>query len=77
MPVITLPDGTQKQFDHSVSVMQVAEESVGHVGRPLADLDQPLMGARPVIEEDEIVADLDHVARALPIDRRRRRAGSK
>ena len=26
MPIITLPDGTQKQFDHSVSVMQVAED---------------------------------------------------
>ncbi len=26
MPIITLPDGTQKQFDHSVTVMQVAED---------------------------------------------------
>ena len=26
MPVITLPDGTQKQFDHTVSVMDVAED---------------------------------------------------
>ncbi len=28
MPVITLPDGAQKQFDHAVTVMQVAE-SIG------------------------------------------------
>ncbi len=26
MPIITLPDGTQKQFDHPVTVMQVAED---------------------------------------------------
>ncbi|MGL5679104.1 MAG: hypothetical protein ACRDC2_05775, partial [Plesiomonas shigelloides] len=24
MPVITLPDGSQRQFDHAVSVMDIA-----------------------------------------------------
>lgn len=26
MPVITLPDGSQRQFDHAVSVMDVARD---------------------------------------------------
>jgi len=46
MPVITLPDGTQKQFDRSVSVLQVAEDIgpglakatlAGQVGGDLVD----------------------------------------
>ena len=28
MPVITLPDGTQKVFDHSVTVLEIAQ-SIG------------------------------------------------
>ncbi|MGL4856459.1 TGS domain-containing protein, partial [Plesiomonas sp.] len=26
MPVITLPDGSQRQFDHAVSIMDIARD---------------------------------------------------
>lgn len=54
MPVITLPDGTQKQFDNPVSVMQVAED----IGPGLAKatlgglLGDNLVDASYIIEND-------------------------
>jgi len=54
MPTITLPDGSQRQFDHSVTIMQVAED----IGPGLAKatvagyLDDQLVDACEVIDKD-------------------------
>ena len=54
MPVITLPDGTQKQFDHPVSVMQVAEDIGSGLARATlgAQLGGNLVDASYLIESD-------------------------
>ncbi len=38
---------------------------------------QPMMRARTVVHDEQVVADVDEVAGALPLERRRRRAGSE
>ncbi|MBE0434472.1 MAG: threonine--tRNA ligase [Methylomicrobium sp.] len=54
MPVITLPDGSQRQFDHAVTVMDVARS----IGSGLAKatlagrVDDKLVDAETVIEQD-------------------------
>ncbi|WP_404360291.1 threonine--tRNA ligase [Methylotuvimicrobium sp. KM1] len=54
MPVITLPDGSQREFDHSVTVMDVARS----IGSGLAKatlagrVDDKLVDAETVIEQD-------------------------
>ncbi|WP_341327857.1 threonine--tRNA ligase [Methylotuvimicrobium sp. KM2] len=54
MPVITLPDGSQREFDHSVTVMDVARS----IGSGLAKatlagrIDDKLVDAETVIEQD-------------------------
>lgn len=54
MPVITLPDGTQKQFDHSVTVMQVAEDIGPGLAKATlgAQLGDELVDASYIIEND-------------------------
>jgi len=54
MPVITLPDGTQKQFDHSVSVMQVAEDIGPGLAKATlgAQVGDDLVDASYLIEND-------------------------
>jgi threonyl-tRNA synthetase len=54
MPVITLPDGTQKKFDHSVSVMQVAEDIGPGLAKATlgAQLGDDLVDASYLIEND-------------------------
>ncbi len=54
MPKITLPDGTQKQFDHSVSVMQVAEDIGPGLAKATlgAQLGDDLVDASYLIEND-------------------------
>ena len=34
MPIITLPDGSQRSFDHPVSVLEVAPVSYTHLTLP-------------------------------------------
>ncbi len=54
MPVITLPDGTQKQFDHSVSVMKVAEDIGPGLAKATlgAQIGDNLVDASYLIEND-------------------------
>ena len=54
MPIITLPDGTQKQFDHSVSVMQVAEDIGPGLAKATlaAQVGDNLVDASYLIEDD-------------------------
>ena len=58
MPVITLPDGSQRQFDHPVSVMDVAKD----IGPGLAKacvagrINGQLVDACEVISEDASLA---------------------
>ena len=52
---------------HAVVVVEVGEERVRRVDRAMSALDQALMRARPVVPDDEIVADLDQIAGALPV----------
>ena len=51
---------------HAVVVVEVREEGVRDIDRAMAALDQAMMRAGAVIPDDEIAADLDEVARALP-----------
>ena len=62
---------------HAVVVVEVREERVRDVDGAMAALDQPMMRAGTVIPDDQIGADLDQVAGALPRQRRRRRAGAE
>jgi len=48
--------------------MEVREERVRDVDRAMAALDQPMVRAGAVIPDDQIVADLDQVSRALPLE---------
>lgn len=54
MPVITLPDGTQKQFDHPISVMQVAEGIGSGLAKATlgAKVENDLVDASYLIEDD-------------------------
>ncbi|SMN10963.1 Threonyl-tRNA synthetase [uncultured Candidatus Thioglobus sp.] len=53
MPTITLPDGTQKQFDHPVTVMQVAEE----IGAGLARATLGARVANGLVDAQHMIAD--------------------
>ncbi|MGL5728371.1 MAG: TGS domain-containing protein, partial [Plesiomonas sp.] len=54
MPVITLPDGSQRQFDHAVSIMDIARD----IGPGLAKaciagrINGELADASDLIEQD-------------------------
>ena len=75
-PVRALVPALQHQppVVHAVVVVQMAEEDVRDVDRPMPALEQPMMGAGAVIENDRLAADLDEVAGALPVERRRWRS---
>ncbi len=57
MPVITLPDGTQKKFDHPVSVMQVAHDIGSGLAKATlgAQLGDVLVDASYIIENDSVL----------------------
>lgn len=54
MPIITLPDGTQKRFEHSVTVMQVAEDIGSGLAKATlgAQVGDDLVDASHLIEDD-------------------------
>jgi hypothetical protein len=60
-----------------VIVVQVAAEKVRHARRGYAQLEQPVMGAETVVENEHVVAGFDDVARAHAPQRRRGSSGSK
>ena len=62
---------------HAVVVMQVGEEAMGDIDRPPAGLQQPVVGAGPMVEDDRVAAGLDQVARAHALQRGRGRAGAE
>ena len=62
---------------HAVVVMKMREECVGDVDSAMPALDQAVMRARSVIPDDEVRADFEEVARALPLHRRCRRSRPK
>ena len=68
---------TRRRVVHEVVVVQVREERRAHVHGAAAALDQPVMGAGTVVENERFAANLDEVAGALALERRRRRAGSE
>ena len=59
---------------HAVVVVEMREERVCDVDRTMAALQQPVMRTGSVVPDDHIVADLDEIARALTVQRRRWRA---
>src|SRR5699024_6965729 len=63
MPAITLPDGTVKQFDHPVTVMQVAEA----IGPGLA---KAALAGRVDGEEVDACVEIDHAAEVAIITAR-------
>src|SRR5262249_55250241 len=67
----------QASVVHAMVVVEMREERVADVDRPVAALQEPVMRAWPMIPDDQIVADFDQVARALTLERRRRRAGAE
>ena len=54
----------QARVIHAVIVVQMGEQRVRHVGRPEPALDQPLMRAGTVIQNDRLVADLERDSRS-------------
>ena len=62
---------------HAVVVVQVAEERVRHVDGATPALEQPVVRAGAVVDHEDVAADVDEVARALPRERRRGRAGAE
>ena len=64
MPVITLPDGSERQFDNSVTVMQVAEAIGPGLAKATlgAEVDNQLVDASYLVEADtslRIITDKD------------------
>src|SRR5687767_14560365 len=51
--------------------MEMRKERVRHIDGAVAALDQTVMRARTVIPDDQIGADINQVARALSLERRR------
>ena len=62
---------------HAMVVVEVAQEDVGDVHRPGARLDESVVGSGPVVHDDAVVADLDEIAGACPLERRRGRSGAE
>jgi hypothetical protein len=62
---------------HAMVVVEVREERVGDVDRPMAALQQAVMRTRSVVPDDQVVADFDEIAGALSCERRRWRAGAE
>jgi len=62
---------------HAVIIVQVAEERVPQVDGAATTLDQPMMGAGAVVHHDEVIANLEEVARTLPLERWRGRSCSQ
>ena len=54
----------QARIVAAMIVMQVREEEVRHPRRLNLELEQPMMSAETMIQEDNVVADLHHVAGA-------------
>ena len=64
MPVITLPDGSERQFDNSVTVMQVAQAIGPGLAKATlgAEVDNQLVDASYLVEADtslRIITDKD------------------
>jgi hypothetical protein len=55
-----------------VVIVQVREEGVGDIGRPCPRLQEPMMAARSMIEDDDVVGEGDHVAWTHALQRRGR-----
>ena len=62
---------------HAMVVVEMREERVRDVDRTMAALQQPVMRAGSVVPDDHVVADLDQIAGALTVQRRRWRAGAE
>jgi hypothetical protein len=60
---------------HAMVVVQVREERVSHIDGAVPGLEQPMMRARSVVHDDEIVADFDEISGALSLERRGRGSG--
>ena len=58
-------------------VVEMREERVCDIDRPMTALQQPVMRAGSVVPDDEIAADFDEIAGALTLQRRRWRAGAE
>jgi len=58
MPVISLPDGSQRQFDQPVSVMAIAQDIGPGLARAMVagEVDGQLVDASHVVEADASVA---------------------
>jgi hypothetical protein len=48
--------------------MQVREEHVVHIDSAVPTLHEPMMRTGAVIHDDEIIADLEEVSGALPLE---------
>src|SRR5436190_861448 len=60
---------------HEVIVVQMREECVRDFGCPPSGLEQTMMAAGSVVENDDIVGDFQDVAGAHALQRRRRVSG--
>ena len=69
MPVITLPDGSERQFENSVTVRQVAQAiGPGLAKATLAgEIDNQLVDASHTIEADATYLDMVGVVGSSPI----------
>src|SRR5579864_1940833 len=61
----------------TVVIVQMAEKEMRDRGGADAELQQSVMRSEAVIEHDAIVANVDQVTRAHPLQRRCRRPGSE
>ena len=54
MPIITLPDGAQKEFDHAVTAMDVAESIGSRLAKAViaAKINNQLSDASTLINQD-------------------------
>jgi hypothetical protein len=58
-------------------IVQMGEEQMRDFGRGNTELEQPVMGAKAVVEDNHVVAGLDHIAGAHTPQGRRRSARSQ
>lgn len=62
---------------HTMVVVQVREERVVHIDGAVPALDEPVVGAGPVVHDDDGFADFEEIPRTLPFERWRGRTGSE
>ncbi len=58
-------------------VVEMREKGVRHLHGPASALEEPMMGARTVIEDDHVVGDIDEITGALSSERRTWGAGTE